>query len=46
MQTTTTKRNVIAAGLHCGQFQPRKVKPCKGKGSFKRRPKHKGRAYA
>lgn len=38
-----TKRNLIAAGLHAGQFQPRKIKPRKGKGSFRRAPKHKGR---
>ena len=38
-----TKRNIIAAGLHSGQFQPRRVRPAKGKGSFRRRPKHKGR---
>ena len=36
-------RNVIAAGLRCGQFQPRKVAPRKGKGSYRRNPKHKGR---
>ena len=39
-----THRNTIAAGLRCGQFQPRKVAARKGKGSFRRNPKHKGRA--
>jgi stalled ribosome alternative rescue factor ArfA len=43
MQTT---RNFFAASLRAGHFQPRKVKPAKGKGSFKRTPKHKGRAFA
>jgi stalled ribosome alternative rescue factor ArfA len=43
MQTT---RNFFAASLRAGQFQPRKVRPVKGKGSFQRRPKHKGRAFA
>jgi stalled ribosome alternative rescue factor ArfA len=41
-----THRNIIAAGLRCGQFQPRKVVARKGKGSYRRQPKHKGRAAA
>ena len=37
-------RNFIATSLRAGQFQPRKVQARKGKGSFRRRPKHKGAA--
>lgn len=39
-------RNFFAASLRAGQFQPRKVKPIKGKGSYRRHDKHKGRASA
>lgn len=41
-----TTRNFFAASLRAGQFQPRKVKPAKGKGAFRRHAKHKGRASA
>lgn len=34
-------RNPIARRLADTLFHPRRVKPKKGKGSFRRRPKHK-----
>ena len=42
-QTKMTKtRNPLAACLSHGAYQPKKVKPAKGKGSFRRQDKHKG----
>lgn len=42
----TKNRNPLAACLAHGAYQPNKVKPAKGKGSFKRPAEHKGRAFA
>lgn len=40
------RKNPIAASLASAHLAPRRTKPAKGKGSFKRTPKHKGRAWA
>ena len=37
------KRNAAAASLREGQFQPKKIAPKKGRGSFRRHNKHKAR---
>ena len=39
------QRNLIAAGLSCGQFQPRTFAQAKGRGSFRRAPKHRGQGW-
>jgi len=41
----TKNRNPLAACLSNGAYQPKKVKPAKGKGSFKRSAKHRGRDF-
>lgn len=38
-------RNPMAAALANGCFRKRTVKPAKGKGSFRRGDKHRGRAF-
>lgn len=38
-------RNPLAACLSHGAYKPKTVRAHKGKGSFKRQPKHKGRDY-
>ena len=38
----TKSRNPLAACLSHGAYAPKKVKPTKGKGSFRRSDKHKG----
>lgn len=35
-------RSPVASALQSGQFQQKKVAPRKGRGSFRRHPKHKG----
>lgn len=42
----TIRKNPIAAALASAHLASRKVQARKGKGSFKRTPKHKGRAWA
>ena len=37
------RKNPIAASLHSRHLAPQRVRPAKGKGSFRRTPKHKGR---
>lgn len=39
-------RNPMAASLANGCFRKQTVRPAKGKGSFRRADKHKGRAFA
>ncbi len=41
----TKNRNPLAACLAHGAYAPKKVKPAKGKGSFKRRDKHRARSF-
>lgn len=41
----TKNRNPLAACLSNGAYKPKTVRAQKGKGSFKRQPKHKGRDY-
>lgn len=33
-------RNMVAAGLHAGQYRKQIVRPKAGKGSYSRKPKH------
>lgn len=35
-------RSPVASSLQAGQFKQQKVAPRKGRGSFRRHPKHKG----
>lgn len=39
----TKQRNPLAACLAHGAYAPKKVQPRKGKGSYSRKPKHRGR---
>lgn len=41
----TKNRNPLAACLSHGAYAPKKVKAAKGKGSFKRQKKHRGRSF-
>jgi stalled ribosome alternative rescue factor ArfA len=41
----TKTRNPLAACLAHGAYAPKKVKPAKGKGSFKRQDKHRARSF-
>ena len=41
----TKTRNPLAACLSHGAYQPKKVKAQKGKGSFRRQPKHRSRDF-
>lgn len=39
----TKQRNPLAACLSHGAYAPKKVQARKGKGSYSRKPKHRGR---
>lgn len=41
----TKTRNPLAACLSNGAYRPQKVKPTKGKGSFRRSAKHRSRDF-
>lgn len=41
----TKTRNPLAACLSNGAYAPKKVQAHKGKGSYKRQDKHRGRAF-
>jgi len=42
---TASNRNPLAACLSHGAYQPKKVQPRKGRGSYKRADKHRARSF-
>lgn len=45
VEKMTKTRNPLAACLSNGAYRPQRVKPSKGKGSFRRADKHRARSF-